>query len=333
VALRVAIGWHFLTEGMAKLDPPPGKPAFSAEGYFRLANGPFGTYFRAMIPDANGVQRLRLDEQQLPVGLKDQWRLDADALIAHYGFDENQKTSAERVLAETSLTADNWFRNPENRNRVSKYLADLRRTILVERDPKAMPYERERTYKDRAKLNTERRELFAVTDAWSSDLRDKLAGIATPAQVEARGAYEPPMTELDWLNTLTTYGLIAAGACLILGFLTPLAALWAAGFLTLIYLSFPPWPGVPAAPIAEGNYWIVNKNLIELIALLVIATTPSGFWLGLDALFFGWIRRRRLRRQLVAEGLIDPSYDGDGSNGAPRRPSNDPKQPATLTRR
>ena len=64
----------------------------------------------------------------------------------------------------------------------------------------------------------------------------------------------------------------------------------------MIYLSMPPWPGLPPNPRAEGHYWIVSKNLVELIACLVIATTPSGHWVGLDALFFGARRRRRLAR-------------------------------------
>ena len=62
----------------------------------------------------------------------------------------------------------------------------------------------------------------------------------------------------------------------------------------MIYLSMPPWPGLPANPKAEGHYFIVSKNLIELIACLVIATTPTGHWIGLDALFFGARRRGRL---------------------------------------
>ena len=65
----------------------------------------------------------------------------------------------------------------------------------------------------------------------------------------------------------------------------------------MIYLSMPPWPGLPPNPKAEGHYLIVSKNLVELIACLVIATTPSGHWIGLDALFFGARRRRRLAAQ------------------------------------
>ena len=90
------------------------------------------------------------------------------------------------------------------------------------------------------------------------------------------------------------FGLVAIGVCLILGILTLLAALSGAAFLAMIYFSMPPWPGLPPNPRAEGHYWIVSKNLVELIACLVIATTPSGHWIGFDALFFGARRRRRL---------------------------------------
>ena len=103
------------------------------------------------------------------------------------------------------------------------------------------------------------------------------------------------------LNAVTMYGLIAIGVCLIAGFLTPLAALSAAAFLAMIYFSMPPWPGLPPNPKAEGHYLIVSKNLIELIACLVIATTPSGHWVGLDALFFGARRRRRLAARAASE--------------------------------
>ena len=105
-----------------------------------------------------------------------------------------------------------------------------------------------------------------------------------------------PWTSLDVLNSVTIFGLIAIGFCLIAGFLTPVAALRPRPFLAMIYLSMPPWPGLPPNPKAEGHYLIVSKNLVELIACLVIATTPSGHWVGLDALFFGARRRRRLAR-------------------------------------
>jgi uncharacterized membrane protein YphA (DoxX/SURF4 family) len=87
------------------------------------------------------------------------------------------------------------------------------------------------------------------------------------------------------------WGLVVCGACLLLGFLTPLAALGGATLLAMFYFSMPPWPGLPEAPNAEGHYLIVNKNVVEFFACLVLASTPNGLWVGLDALFFGWIGR------------------------------------------
>ena len=97
----------------------------------------------------------------------------------------------------------------------------------------------------------------------------------------------------------------------------------------------PPWPGLPPNPKAEGHYLIVSKNLVELIACLVIATTPSGHWIGLDALFFGARRRRRLaaqaarrraaaepvsRRQTHVARISEPILDRIDSESTDNRP-------------
>ena len=45
-------------------------------------------------------------------------------------------------------------------------------------------------------------------------------------------------------------------------------------------------PGWPESPRAEGHYLWINKNVIEMLALLTLATTRSGRWVGLDGLLF-----------------------------------------------
>ena len=92
----------------------------------------------------------------------------------------------------------------------------------------------------------------------------------------------------------------------------------------MLYLAIPPWPGLPPIPIAEGHYWIVNKNLVEMIACLLLAATASGYWFGLDRLFFGARRRRRWARReaRLAEkyGLVvgpPPSTDRDRMQSIP----------------
>src|SRR5262249_57167930 len=89
-------------------------------------------------------------------------------------------------------------------------------------------------------------------------------------------------------------GLAILGLCLLFGLFSRTACVLAAGFLLMTSLCVPPWPWLPVAPNTEGYYAFVNKNVIEMLALLVLATTASGRWFGLDALihaiFFG--RRR-----------------------------------------
>ncbi len=142
--------------------------------------------------------------------------------------------------------------------------------------------------------------------------------LATPQQREAAGAYRRPMTSLDWVNLSTTFGLIAMGIGLILGLFTPLAALAGAVFLGQIYLSMPPWPGLPASPVAEGHYWIVNKNLIEMLACLALVFIPTGRWVGLDAALFGWLGRNRRARQAAAE---DTGRDPGAGRWRPAQPA------------
>jgi thiosulfate dehydrogenase [quinone] large subunit len=49
VVMRVLIGWHFLYEGIAKLQAP----AWSAAGYLQQARGPFAGAFKALTANPN----------------------------------------------------------------------------------------------------------------------------------------------------------------------------------------------------------------------------------------------------------------------------------------
>jgi hypothetical protein len=52
----------------------------------------------------------------------------------------------------------------------------------------------------------------------------------------------------------------------------------------MLYLTAAPFPWLPEPSRVEGHYYFVNKNLVEMLALLVLASTPSGCWVGLDGL-------------------------------------------------
>jgi thiosulfate dehydrogenase [quinone] large subunit len=79
--------------------------------------------------------------------------------------------------------------------------------------------------------------------------------------------------------TITT--LLIVGVSLLIGFKTRWAGVLGIALLSLFYLAHPPFPGLPQGP-AEGSYWIVNKNLIEIAALWVIMVFPTSWAFGLE---------------------------------------------------
>jgi uncharacterized membrane protein YphA (DoxX/SURF4 family) len=296
VLLRVAIGWHFLYEGAEKLESTlEGKAPFSAEVYLRNATGPFAPFFREMLPDADG--REHLDAEKLKAG----WRAEVTRIADRLAFTPDQHSQAQKILDENLQWAEYWFDDPENAQKREKYLHDLSQVEQTEQDRQALSYEQERAWDARRSLDADRRSLTQPLLDREQAVRDAVIKLATADQLQKTGGPGHAHNSLNVVNHLTIFGLIAIGLCLIAGFLTPFAALSAAVFLAMIYLSMPPWPGLPPNPKAEGHYWIVSKNLIELLACLVIATTPSGHWIGLDALFFGGRRRRRLAAAAARE--------------------------------
>jgi len=95
------------------------------------------------------------------------------------------------------------------------------------------------------------------------------------------------MTDPDiiiWIDTLNIVALILVGLTFILGFFEKKGALVAVGLLAVYYLAHPPFPWLINLN-TEGNYWFINKNLIELAACLVIYNLPTGDYFGLDRIF------------------------------------------------
>ncbi|HCX21211.1 MAG: DoxX subfamily [Flammeovirgaceae bacterium] len=88
---------------------------------------------------------------------------------------------------------------------------------------------------------------------------------------------------LPIVDLLNMVGLAAIGLALILGYFERPAAIFGIIILSLYYLSHPPFSSLTQIG-TEGNYWIVNKNLIEAAALLVIFKIPTADHFGLQSL-------------------------------------------------
>ncbi len=93
-------------------------------------------------------------------------------------------------------------------------------------------------------------------------------------------------------DLITMWGLTLVGMLLILGLFTRLASLGGIGFIVLFYLCNPPFVGYFYSIPTEGSYLIVNKNLVELCALVVVLVTGSGRFAGLDRIVHGLVGRR-----------------------------------------
>lgn len=117
--------------------------------------------------------------------------------------------------------------------------------------------------------------------------------VANAAQVKPARQIKP----IEIMDFMTIWGITAIGAGLFTGTLTRAAALGGAAFLAMTYLAVPALPWLPAPPQNEGNYVFVNKNVVEMMALLVIAATPSGRWFGGDA-FLAWLFLRKPTREV-----------------------------------
>jgi thiosulfate dehydrogenase (quinone) large subunit len=62
--------------------------------------------------------------------------------------------------------------------------------------------------------------------------------------------------------------------------------------LFLYYLAAPAWVGFEYAFPQEGAYVIINKNVIEILALFVTLAFPTGRLVGIDRLIW-WARNRK----------------------------------------
>ena len=57
-----------------------------------------------------------------------------------------------------------------------------------------------------------------------------------------------------------------------------------------VLLTQPSWPSIYPPPGPEsGHALLIDKNFIEMVALLLLATTAAGRWGGLDAFLSQWL--------------------------------------------
>ena len=108
-----------------------------------------------------------------------------------------------------------------------------------------------------------------------------------------------------WIDRSVKVGLLLIGVSLLLGLFTRLGSAAAFLLLSTFYLLYIPTIGIPQ-PNAEGTYLIVNKTLIEAVAVAVLFFFDTGRIAGLDLLFSR--RPKKQQETVVAEPV--PVNDG-----------------------
>jgi uncharacterized membrane protein YphA (DoxX/SURF4 family) len=307
---------------------------WSSAGYFREGTGPLAKYIRQQVgdPDAEALALLTTKaadssnappHTRTPPLLAQEWGDYVNRFGDYYGCTDEQRKKAEDALTKAEDAAVRWLtsnevteKNYEAKSQEGRLPAPARLLQYKEKleewlEPKhshlvsiGSDAESTRLHDIKAVVVRLRVSLLNELDEYTKDLTKDLEKIPTAEQksaAEGKGKApqpEPPPNRMQkWLDLSTIYGLTILGACLLVGLFSRTACLLSAGFLLMTYLCMPPFPWLPSAPNNEGYYLFVNKNVIEMLALLALATTRSGYWFGLDALihwmFFG-------RRQPVA---------------------------------
>ncbi|HZS08547.1 MAG TPA: DoxX subfamily [Blastocatellia bacterium] len=108
---------------------------------------------------------------------------------------------------------------------------------------------------------------------------------------------------LHWVDRLVEIGLLLVGLSLMLGLLVRLGCWGAVFFLSLFYLTAIPLAGTPQTG-NEGTYLLVNKNLIELAAVLVLLVFRTGEIAGLDLLWSKAAKRAPDSNEAMAEDAV-----------------------------
>jgi uncharacterized membrane protein YphA (DoxX/SURF4 family) len=325
VALRLALGCHFLYEGLWKVKRSDFRhdamwksekalgDEFKAAPFLTTAKGPVAGFFYAMVPDIDARQRLRVevvkkDGKKTNVinsdAIADRWKKVQKEFSDFYSLPDESDDKSKGVYVAFHKQLDEYLK--ENADDIAAYFAALDR---FENDPERnqdVPFQKQRRWDRMMELRGEAdkwvKNIEGQERAYAQSLYSLLNSDALKAQKE-RGLVTSSWNPFQWdrmkqIDFAVTFALTAIGLCLMLGLCTPLAALGGACFMCFVVLTQPAFPTIyPPDPHVVGHSLLVNKDFIEMLALLVVAATRAGRWGGLDVLVSRWIIRPLFSRK------------------------------------
>lgn len=342
VLLRLAIGWHFFTSGMEKVEYNQRRQEIrlthTSAPFLSEAKGPFAEFFHSqaatghdwqallavgrqnsiLTPEdskeraawVSNYQRRRADAEKnntaKPVEIPPfapyhdwaqrivgDWGVMLDQVKSMKGLSEEQKQAAAKALAQRHEQLADYLAGE------SEAIADYQHQLWrlgnwKTGDEANVPFEVQRIAVKTGEASATPRPWLAQVKQLDDNFANDLGGLLTSEQrtdativAEMDKARVTPQEK--WLNTVNwTVAILTlvVGVCLLVGFFTRLASLVGALFLVGVIATQPPW-------VADASPMIINQ-IVELAALLVLAGTAAGRWLGLD--FFTYAMFGRFRR-------------------------------------
>jgi len=219
-------------------------------------------------------------------------RIQADAYskfqVGAASMHENETAAANQMIK-----AEQWTRR--YKDEIDGYLGDSMVDILryfgsmdrlakaVKKGDNGAAHQQKRDWDEQGALYREvkgwLKALDGAVENYSSTFYTE---VLNDAQREM-GAMHKDFTWNDFLTLMLTFSLTAIGFCLIIGAFTRPAALGGAAFMCFVVASQPNWPSLyPPSPAVTGHALLINKDFIELIALLLVAAAGAGRWGGID---------------------------------------------------
>jgi uncharacterized membrane protein YphA (DoxX/SURF4 family) len=247
----------------------------------------------------------------LPEPLKKQWEsYYEEQFLPHYqlGKEENlvEREKVHRKLIDFENDAVKWLKSGVKKvkrkgvsgpdaeipmttpERVQEYQSAREEVEQAKREESFFAYGT--TARLKAAKETEaalRKELQDDLDTQYADLKKALREELTWEQKRMALPAELPVAagwaNLAWIDATVKWGLTIVGALLIVGLLTRLASVAGSLYMLAFYLAMPAVPGSEVLG-SPSHFLIINGNIIEILALLAIATSQPGRRYGIDLL-------------------------------------------------
>lgn len=323
VALRLATGWHFFNEGVKKLDPGFSSAGFLNGAVGPVAPvlqainpGPYdargllakpvklGEQPASETPElADWVGRYGREASKVPKGgpipeleypaeapyaawldnIRAEWDSNRVRLSRVPGVSDEMLAATESIGAE-KLAELNYYLFGEM-DAIAELQHDVWRLEQMRAEASEAgpaPYLTER-------IDSKDADNWRAWQPWAKSAQQYEAEYIDAVIASFEAEEGAPSAErvrsalvehgpLRWIDLTVMAVVLVSGVLLFLGLLTPFAAIMAACFLLSVMATQPPWH-----PYADTTYFFYQ--LVEVVALLLLAVVGAGRWAGLDGLY------------------------------------------------